>query len=117
MSDDKEPVAIMEALKLSSLNKAYIENHINKLLVNYDPLGYPSACLIMYVTCKEFGGFWESFVEYIVNYEFPFSIEEVFKEADSGYTESRNAYILLCRSGKPILLSFHAIHMQKKGEL
>lgn len=117
VSDDKEPVAIMEALKLSSLNKAYIENHINKLLVNYDPLGYLSACLIMYVTCKDFGVFWENFVEYIVNYEFPFSIEEVFKEADSGYTESRNAYILLCRSGKPILLSFHAIHMQKKGEL
>lgn len=114
VSYDKEPVAIMEALKLSTLNRAYIESHIDKLLVNYNPLGCPNACLILYVACKDFFGFWEQFVEYIANYTFPFSIEKEFKEADSGYTESRSAYILLCRSGKPILLSFYAIHMQEK---
>lgn len=35
--DDSIPVAIIEALKMSSVNKKYLSEHIEKVLVNYDP--------------------------------------------------------------------------------
>lgn len=114
VTDGSEPVAIMEALKLNSVDKGYITEHINKLLVNYDPQGYPCACLIMYVTCKNFGPFWDSFSDYISTFDFPYSVDKEFNDAPSSFSESRNAYMLLRRSNKLMLLTFHAIHLREK---
>ena len=112
--DGKEPVSIMEALKLNSLDKGYIDDHITKLLVNYDPQGFPRASLIMYVTCKDFGRFWDNFSKYMSEYVFPYTVDQGFRNGRSSYSESRNAHVLLMRSNKPILLSFYAIHLREK---
>lgn len=109
-----QPIAIMEALKLSSVDKGYISDHITKLLVNYDPQGYPRACLIMYVTCKNFGSLWDNFSDYISTFDFPYPVDKGFKDDQSSFSESRNASMLLLRSNKPMLLSFHAIHLREK---
>ena len=114
VTDGREPVAIMEALKLDSVDKGYISDHITKLLVNYDPQGYPRACLIMYVTCKNFGSFWDGFSDYISTFDFPYPVDKGFKDDQSSFSESRNASMLLLRSNKPMLLSFHAIHLREK---
>lgn len=114
VTDKGEPVAIMEALKLSSVDKGYISDHLTKLLVNYDPQGYPRACLIMYVTCKNFGSFWNGFSDYISTFDFPYLVDKGFSEGHSDYSESRNAYMLLLRNNKSMLLSFHAIHLREK---
>ena len=114
ISDENEPIAIMEALILGAVDKKYINDHINKLLVNYDPQGYPRACLIMYVICKKFGMFWDNFHKFISEYDFPYPIEKGFSEGHSSFSESRNAYMLLMRNNKPTLLSFHAIHLREK---
>lgn len=115
VSEEDGPIAIMEALILDSVDKGYIQDHLNKLLVNYDPQGYPHACLIMYVTCKNFGTFWNNFTNYISEYDFPYPVEQCFREGHSSFSESRNAYMLLMRSNQPALLSFHAIHLREKG--
>lgn len=114
VSDGKDPIAIMEALILKSLEKGYLSDHIKKLLVNYDPQGYPHACLIMYVTCQKFGSFWKDFRDYINNYTFPYPIENGFLEGKSHYTESKNAHMVLLRNDRSMLLSFYAIHLPKK---
>ena len=114
VSEEDEPIAIMEALILDSVDKACIKDHINKLLVNYDPQGYPRASLIMYVTCQNFGRFWNKFTNYVSEYDFPYPIDKGFREGHSRFSESRNAYMLLLRSNKPTLLSFHAIHLREK---
>lgn len=112
--DGKEPVAIMEALKLNSLDKGYINDHITKLLVNYDPQGFLRASLIMYVTCKDFGRFWDNFTNYMTVYSFPYTVEGNFRNGNSHFSGSRNAHVLLLRSNKPLLLSFYAIHLREK---
>lgn len=114
VTEGSEPVAIMEALKLDSVDKGYISDHITKLLVNYDPQGYPRACLIMYVTCKNFGSFWDSFSDYISTFDFPYPVDKGFSDDQSSFSESRNAYMLLLRNNKHMLLSFHAIHLREK---
>lgn len=110
----EEPIAIMEALVLPCLDKTEIHNHIEKLLVNYDPQGYPRACLIMYVTQKDFGMFWNNFTAYITDYVFPYSVDTGFIEGKSNFTESRHGYMILKRSEQPVLLSFHAIHLRER---
>jgi hypothetical protein len=112
--DGKEPVAIMEALKLNSLDKSCINNHITKLLVNYDPQGFLRASLIMYVTCKDFGRFWENFANHMSDYSFPYPVEGNFRNGTSNFSESRNAHVLLLRNNRPLLLSFYAIHLREK---
>lgn len=113
VKDHEEPIAIMEALILPCLNRTELKRHIDKLLVNYDPQGYPRASLIMYVTQKNFGMFWDNFAEYISEYSFPYSVEYGFTEGRSSFTESRNAYMVLERSNRPVVLSFHAIHLRE----
>lgn len=112
--NENEPMAIMEALVLDSLKKEYISDHINKLLVNYDPQGYPLACLIMYVTRKNFGDFWEEFSKYISEYKFPYPVYGDFVEGDSVFSESRNAHMVLLRSNRYVLFSIFAIHLREK---
>ena len=113
--DKEDPIAIMEALVLQSLDRTQIHEHIEKLLINYDPQGYPRASLIMYVTQKNFGLFWNNFSEYISKYSFPYSIDRGLTEGKSCFTESRDAYMLLTRSNRPVLLSFHAIHLRERN--
>jgi hypothetical protein len=113
VKDHEEPIAIMEALILNCLDRTELKRHIDKLLVNYDPQGYPRACLIMYVTQKNFGMFWDNFSAYISEYSFPYSVEYGLTEGRSCFTQSRNAYMVLKRSNRPIVLSFHAIHLRE----
>lgn len=115
VSDKENPIAIMEALVLQSLDRIKIHEHIDKLLVNYDPQGYPRASLIMYVTQKNFGMFWDNFTGYISDYNFPYSVDRGLTERRSCFTESRDAYMLLIRSNRPVLLSFHAIHLRERN--
>ena len=114
--DHHEPITIMEALKLDRLNKQYLNDHLTKLLVNYDPIGCRSAYLIVYVTKPDFGSFWSDFCEHIRTYQFPYPTKEEFTEIKSQHTESRIAYMVLSRSNVPVTVSFYAIHMPKKEE-
>lgn len=114
--DNQEPVTIMEALKLGRLDKKYLNDHITKLLVNYDPIGCRRAYLIVYVTSPDFGSFWSDFCDYIDTYRFPYPVKENLVEINSPYTESRYAYMVLLRSDIPVILSFYAIHIPKKEE-
>ena len=116
VKDHEEPIAIMESLILDCLDRTELKRHLDKLLVNYDPQGYPRACLIMYVTQKNFGMFWDNFTEYISEYSFLYSVEHGLTEGRSYFTESRNAYMVLKRSNRPVVLSFHAIHLREKTE-
>ena len=114
--DNQEPIIIMEALKLDNLNKQYLNDHMTKLLVNYDPIGCRSAYLIVYVTNPDFGSFWSDFCEYISTYQFPYPTKEKLSEIQSLHTESRTAYVVLSRSNVPVTVSFYAIHIPKKEE-
>lgn len=114
--DNQEPIIIMEALKLDCLNKQYLKNHLTKLLVNYDPIGCRRACLIVYVTAKNFGSFWSDFSNYIGTYQFPYPTEKSFTEVRSQHTESRTAHVVLSRSDMSVIVSFYAIHIPKKEE-
>ena len=111
---DSFPIAIIEALKLNSVNKSSIQRHINKLLVNYDPNGLPYAFLIAYYTEKAFSTFCTSFEEYISQYSYPYPVAEGLTVLGCDYAELFQAAITLHRNGKPITLFFIAAHIPNK---
>ena len=111
---DSFPIAIIEALKLNSVNKSSIHRHINKLLVNYDPNGLPYAFLIAYYTEKAFSTFCTSFEEYIRQYSYPYPVAEGLTVLGCDYAELFQAAIILHRNGKPITLFFIAAHIPNK---
>lgn len=62
-------IAIFEGLKVSSINKKYIGNHIEKALGHYNPSGI-SVFIVAYVGAKNFVKFWKKYCNYINSYEY-----------------------------------------------
>lgn len=107
------PIVMLEGLKVSSVNRSYIQIHIDKVLTCYDPFGCPYVYIIIYVTAKKFADFWESCLEYIRDeYDFPYEVKEEIREINHIYTTSRHAKAVLLRDNKEVNVHFYALSVQ-----
>lgn len=106
------PVAIMEALKLRSMNTAYLKRHIEKAVLSYDPVGYPNIFVLIYCSAADFHAFWIKCTHYLKEYEFPFPISEDILEIPLPYAETKLAILVLNRNGNPVIVHFIAAHMR-----
>lgn len=107
--DSGKPWALMEGLKLDSLNKNYLDVHLHKALTNYDPIGCPYLYILVYTTVKKFEDFWVKLIDYMKSYKYPYEVHDTFKEENYVYTESRHGRIILKRNGKYVSLHVFAI--------
>ena len=112
ITEDGLPTALIEALKLPSLNKDYVHAHIKKALINYDPVGCKYVFLFSYYNGANFESFWEKYIHYISEYPFPYDKVNDLFEVEAQYAESRHAIVGLKRSGIDIHLHFYAIHVR-----
>ncbi len=106
------PWAIIEGLKISSLEKNYLDTHIQKALVNYDPFGCPLVYILVFAKVKLFDEFWSKLIGYVADYRFPYEVVEAFREINSAYTESRHGKTVLQRNGKKISVHLYAVAMR-----
>lgn len=60
---------IIEAMKLTSLDVKYINNHYEKLLKQYNPLQISNTALITYYMGKDFDSWWDRYVKHIEEIE------------------------------------------------
>ena len=67
MKNAKDPLTIVEAMNINSVDKSYIQAHLNKLLDDYNPNGLHELFLVGYVQKAKtyFQSFWKRYVEYI----------------------------------------------------
>lgn len=70
MKTSEIPFAIYEALNLNSFSNSgqqYLNNHLNKLLDNYNSMGIPYAFLVCYINCtkEKFGDYWSKYCDYL----------------------------------------------------
>lgn len=76
--------AILEALKLNSINKTKLDDHINRMLNNYDTQGVPVTCLVIYAYTQQANNFFTKVEDYLKDYlesnSFTYSIVENLKE-------------------------------------
>ena len=65
-----QEILIYEGLNLTSLNKAYLDKHIDKVLVNYNPQGLRYSILVTYLECDrdKFKSFMNKYREHIADY-------------------------------------------------
>lgn len=110
--DNERPLALMEGLKLSSVDKTKISEHINKAMTNYNPIGCPLIYLLVYSTAQAFAEFWEHLFSYIKSFSFPYEISEEFYEINTNFTQSRHGKAVLVRNGEPVSVHLFAIAMK-----
>ena len=67
MKDTTDPLTIVEAMNIDSVNKKYIQDHLNKLLDDYNPSGLPELFLVAYVQKAKtrFQSFWNNYLGFI----------------------------------------------------
>lgn len=80
------PYSIIEALKLSSVNEAYISEHINKIY-KYDTLGNRCNFIISYVKIKNFSEFWKNYILFTESFHYPFELVKFIVPQNNQYPE------------------------------
>lgn len=109
------PFAIIEALRLRSLEREYLNTHINKALTNYDQAGCPHSFIVVYAQVNDFADFWNKLLEHVKNYQFPYPTEEALSECDVEQTEVRVVKLKLSRSERPVDFRIYAIHLPNRN--
>lgn len=100
------PVTIIEALNLSSLNKSYLDDHIDKIF-GYDTAGNKFNIILSYVTVSDFWGFCDKYYQHVEKYDYPFDMISIEKDiiVDSiSYSDIQIMKTILNRNGKETAL-------------
>lgn len=108
---NKHPIALVEALKLDSVQERYISNHIDKIF-GYDIKGYRTNYLIAYVRSGDFSGFVNRYTDFVLNYDYKFEKVGCLVNEEKQYPELRVIEIILARNGIQTKLIHILIHMQ-----
>lgn len=96
VSKDGKEVAIVEGLKLKSVDTGYISQHINKAVDNYNALG-TATFIVAYVSSSNYAEFWNRFLSYIENYEFQVKVKKDVEELPYLNASTRIATTILSR--------------------
>ena len=98
LTQNGKEVALFEAMRLSSVEKNRIDEHINKSISNYNALG-TSVFVVAYVNSSAFGAFWDRYYEYIKDYDYPFQVTQQIKELAYPNASTRVATVILSKEG------------------
>lgn len=107
---DELPFAVFEALKLSSVDTAYISEHIDKIY-SYDTSGNTCNFIVSYVKTKNFGTFWDKYKNFVASYSYPFPAFNLECFPDKQYSELRYAMTPLNRNGILTKLYHISVHI------
>lgn len=98
ITKDGKEVAIYEGLKLSSVNTSYIDNHIEKSIVNYNALG-TATFIIAYVSTYDYENFFNRYFKHLQNIQFPMETKQALKVSPFPNASTRLAKLILSRDG------------------
>ena len=92
------PLAMLEAIKLSYIDKLRLSRHIDKLIINYDQIGCRQTYLLIYYTGKTLERFWNRF-QLFLRREYQFASEKIeIYEGETIYTDSRSLVVKYTRN-------------------
>ncbi|EPG7654311.1 hypothetical protein LQE18_003608, partial [Proteus mirabilis] len=85
IEDGQDLFAIIEALRLKSVDKRVINEHYIKLLKNYNPLGVKNTFLITYYYGASFSSWWDKYTKYISTIN-----KDIFQLDELSFTEVKD---------------------------
>ncbi|GAA0732062.1 hypothetical protein GCM10009430_44890 [Aquimarina litoralis] len=117
--ENKYPLAIIEAYRISSIDKSYISRHLRKLTVNYDPNGLSRNYAVVYVSANNFQETWIRYLEFLKEFEYPEKIEVITITDDTSnhpnFTNIRIGIVILQNNSMPIEVYHIFLNMKNKG--
>lgn len=113
LKKEQKEVAIIEGLKLDSVNEKYIQEHIDKAVVNYNALGTPTF-IIAYVKTANFLDFWNRLCVYLNEYKYPYTVRKNLQQITSTNAAVKSANIILSKDGYDFPMYFLAVNIGKK---
>lgn len=115
ITKDGKEVAIYEGLKLSSVNTSYIDNHIEKTIVNYNALG-TATFIIAYVSTYDYENFFNRYFEHLQNIQFPMETKQALKVSPFPNASTRLAKLILSRDGYDFPVYFVTFKLLNKSQ-
>ena len=110
------PRSVIEAIRLTYLDKENIKSHINKAVYNYDANGCKVINIVIYAMMARFADFWNKFYSFLNETDYPYEINGEIEEIDTDFAESRHAKVILSREEYPISLHFYVIHLREENK-
>lgn len=103
-------ITLIEALKLDSVRKEYISEHIDRIY-KYDTLGFQFNYLISYVETKDFKDFCLRYIKFVQELKYPYKLVDFIIDDSKQYPEMRTLETILDREGLTTKLYHIIIHM------
>lgn len=110
LTKEGKEIAIFEGLKLNCVNASYIDQHIDKAIINYNAFG-TATFIVGYINSSNFESFWDNFCEHIRNYTFPLQIKRELQILTHPNASTRIAIMILSRDGYDFPVYFMAINI------
>lgn len=107
---NKQPIALVEALKIDSVEEKYISDHIDKIF-GYDTKGYRTNYLIAYVKSSNFAAFAERYKEFVKNHNYKLNMISCEVDQKKQFPELRVIEVVLNRNGINTKLIHVLVHM------
>ena len=104
-------IAIIEGLKLDSVDSSYIDEHIEKAIDNYNALG-TATFIVAYVTTANFASFWERYVNHIKNHTYEVQIKREISEKTHPNASARIASAIFSRDEFDFPIYFIALKIR-----
>lgn len=111
ISKNNKEIAIIEALKLNSVESDYIKEHIEKAIINYNPLG-TATFLVAYVSAADFGGFWERYLNFLKKYSFDITVKKTISDRPYPNASTRVAECILSKDNYDFPVFFLALKIR-----
>lgn len=108
LTQNGKELAIFEGLKLEYIRTAYIDEHIEKAIVNYNALG-TATFIVAYVSTGDFEMFWKKYSIHVQGYNYPLTVKENYKELVYPNAATRVGTLILSRDGFDFPVFFIAI--------
>ena len=108
LTQNGKELAIFEGLKLEYIRTAYIDEHIEKAIVNYNALG-TATFIVAYVSTGDFEMFWKKYSNHVQGYDYPLTVKENYKELVYPNAATRVGTLILSRDGFDFPVFFIAI--------
>ena len=112
LAKNNQEVALIEALRLSSVDTTEIRRHIGKAVTNYNALGTPTF-LLVYAGAPCFGGFWKRFLSHLQQYSFELECRRSISEQVHPNASMRVCDCVLSREGYDFPVTFVAVNVFK----
>lgn len=109
--NDKE-IAIFEGFKLNSVNRTYIDSHIEKAIGNYNALG-TATFVVAYVSTNNFASFWSKYISHLKDYTSSMNVKKELSETVQIDASVKASEMIISREEFDFPVFFIAVKINK----